>query len=172
MSTEAAAYLAGGAPSFKFDNKGDKVKGVVLATELAVQTDIKTKKPLYWDEERTRVKQQVIVTLQTDLRDSEIAGDDGARRVYVKGQMENAVRQALAAVGWRGKPMEGGELGVKYVKDGEPPERGFNPPKEYIAVFSPPVNDAAAAFDGDEFGEGPGGMASGPSDPRDPDEDF
>jgi hypothetical protein len=154
MSTEAAAYLAGGAPSAKFDKPGDKIKGIVLASELAPQTDIKTKKALYWDEERTRPKMQVIVTLQTDERDPEVAGDDGARRVYIKGHMEQAMRQAIAAVGWRGKPLEGGELGVKYVKDGIPPERGFNPPKEYIVIFTPPANQAAAAFDEDEeFGE-------------------
>ena len=159
---DAAQYLAGGAPTMKFANLGDTIKGKVLHTEVNQQTDI-NKKPKFWDDEGTRPMMQVVATLQTEERDPQVEGDDGCRRVFIKGDMERAVREVIAAAGWRGKPLEGATLGIRYVANGTPPRQGLNAPKLFKAFFEPPVG-GSDPFEDDEFGEGREGAASGPSD--------
>lgn len=153
ITTDPNALLMGGGKSFSFETIGDKVSGTVVAAEAAQQTDIKTGEPKTWKDGNPMM--QVIVTLQTDL--AEEPGDDGQRKVYLKGSKPDtsmgAVRAAVRAAGASGLD-EGGKLQLAYTGDGEVTERGYNPPKRYAAKYEAPAPAPAvqAAVD-DIFGD-------------------
>lgn len=150
MSTTETQYdpnaiLMGGGKSFSFPNIGDKVTGEVTAIDAAPQTDIKTGEVLRWKDGSP--KMQVIVTLATELEED--AGDDGARRVYLKGGGKGtlgAVKTAVKAAG-ASKLEVGGTLAIAYTGDGEPTQRGYNPPKQYQAKYTPPAPVSQAVVD-------------------------
>jgi hypothetical protein len=140
-----AFLMGGGAKSAKFDNEGDKVVGTILDMQVKQQTDIKTGSPRTWDNGDPMM--QLVVTLQTDARDDE--DDDGQRTLYVKGQMQRAVQDAVRKAGARGLA-EGGRLGVKFVSTAEPKQRGFNGAKQYAAQYEAPVVQVSADYGDDE----------------------
>ena len=80
---------------------------------------------------------QVCFTLETEERDPANEDDDGLRKVYAKGQMLDAVRQAIRKAKHNGS-LVGGVLAVKYEGNGEPPRAGFNAPKLYRAQYTAP----------------------------------
>jgi hypothetical protein len=134
--------MAGSTPSVKFNDVGAKVSGEVISSEVTQQTDIQTNQPKTWDDGKPMW--QLVVTLATDERDAEIDGDDGTRKLYLKGSANKpdtslgAVKAAVKAAG--ASSLEpGGRLQVVYTGDGEATKRGFNPPKEYAAEYAPPV---------------------------------
>lgn len=133
--------LAGGVPSAKFDNVGDLVKGTVVASEVTQQVDFATKKPKFYDDGNPMM--QAVITLQTDQRDPSIEDDDGRRKVYVKGQMTQALRDALRAAG--SKVEIGGTLAVQFV-DQENTGKG-NPKKIYRAQYKPGAPSVDATND-------------------------
>lgn len=120
----------GGAPSFKFDAVGATVKGIVVDRASAQQRDIKTGTPKTYDDGNPRM--QLVITVQTELRDPEIEDDDGQRRIFAKGAMLVAIRDAVKKAGLKTLSI-GDELAVRYTGDGVAKTRGFNPPKEYVA---------------------------------------
>ncbi len=126
----------GGAPSAKFPTPGTTVKGTVEEAAVSQQTDLDGK-PKFWDDGNPR--QQLVVTLNTDERDSTIDDDNGARRVFIKGQMLTALKDALKKAGVKSIEV-GGTLAVKYTEDGVPTKTGFNAPKLYVAQYKPPVS--------------------------------
>lgn len=141
MSTttyDANAILMGGGKSFSFANIGDKISGTITAYEAQPQTDIQTGEVKTWKDGNPMM--QVVVTLATDLEED--AGDDGARRVYLKGSRPTmslgAVKAAVKAAGASGLEV-GATLAIAYTGDGEPTQRGYNPPKEYAAKYTPPA---------------------------------
>lgn len=139
--------LASGVPSFKFKQIGSTVKGQIISLDMQQQNDFESGAPLWWDEAKTQPRMQLRIVLQTDEHDEEISNDDGRRAIYVKGQLQQAVRDAIKKAG-ADKIEEGGMLAVKYVADGKPPKKGLNPPKEYVAQYEPPaVTPAAVAVD-------------------------
>lgn len=129
MSTipSTADLLAGGAPSAKFPTPGTTVKGKVISAEVTQQTDFATGEVKTWDDGSPRL--QIVLTVQTDERDPEITDDQGERRIFVKGQMLTALKQALRAVGAR-DITPGDTIAVQYTGDGEA-KRGMNAPKLY-----------------------------------------
>jgi len=130
--TDVNEFLAGsGVPSFKFEKIGDSVDGIVTRAEVRQQTDFETGQLVTWDDGTP--KMQLIVDLQTTLFDENISGDDGLRRIYLRNNALTAVRQAVKAAG--GRLETGGALSVKYVKDGEPPKKGFHGPKLFEAEY-------------------------------------
>lgn len=135
MTTDANSFLmGGGVQSAKFDKPGTVVKGIIDDFQLRDQTDFATGKVKTWDDGNPM--KQLVVTLRTDERENE--DDDGRRRIYIKGQMQQAVREAVQKAGADGLGI-GGELAVKYVKDGEAKQRGWNPPKVYAARYTVPT---------------------------------
>lgn len=146
INTDPNALLMGGGKSFSFETIGDKIAGTVVSAEAAQQTDMDTGQPATWADGKP--KMQVIVTLQTDL--DEEPGDDGQRRVYLKGSKPNtsagAVKAAIKAAGATGIEV-GGKLQIAYTGDGEPTKRGWNAPKEYAAKYEPPAPVQAAVDD-------------------------
>jgi hypothetical protein len=125
----------GGAPTAKFPTPGTLVKGTVQSAVVSQQTDIDgTLKT--WDDGNPRM--QIVVTLATDDRDASIDNDDGTRRLFIKGQMLSALKDALRIAGVKTLE-EGGTLGVQYKEDGEQKRAGFNAPKVYVAQYRAPV---------------------------------
>lgn len=121
--------------SFKFSTVGATAKGSIVSLDMFQQRDIKTNEPKFWDKEQTQPMLQLRIVLQTDAKDDE--NDDGQRAIYAKGNMQQAVREAIKGAG-RDKIEVGGTLAVKYEKDGEKTNPAFDPPKEYKAQYKPP----------------------------------
>lgn len=124
---------SGGIPSAKFDKIGDTYEGTVIRMEKLQQRDFETGEPQTWDDGSP--KNMLHVDIQTDIRDPEIAGDDGIRRLYVRGNMIQAVRSAMRAA--QSRIYSGGHLRVTYVRDGDRQSRGRQPAKLYEAVYTP-----------------------------------
>ncbi|MGS2641701.1 hypothetical protein [Streptosporangium sp. G12] len=136
--------MGGGIPSAKFPFFGTTVSGTICAQpEVVQQTDPKDGSPKFWDDGRPRM--QLVVTVQTEQRDPEIADDDGRRKFYIKAKLQDAVRQAVRTSGARGLEV-GGTLTITYVADGEKPRGAFSAPKLYTAVYAPPSVAASAEF--------------------------
>ena len=114
-------------------------KGKVVAESLQQQRDLQTGEKKFWDDEKTEPMMQLVITIDTGVIDPEIEDDDGVRKIYAKAQMLGAIRDAVKKSGHKGKSLIGGNLAVKYVRDGETKKRGFNPPKIYAALYEPPT---------------------------------
>lgn len=130
----------------KDDPIGTYVQGPVISAELRNQTDIKDGSVLTWDDGSP--KQQLVVALQTDKRESE--DDEGVRNIYVKGSkapgsksMHDAVRSAIQAAG-ANRLDPGGILAVQFIGTEPSTTRGFSDKKLYQAHYTPP-NPAAAS---------------------------
>lgn len=142
--TDPNDFLLGtGVPSFKFEKHGDKAEGPIVSLDMQQQRDFTSGLGLSWD--NGDPKMQLRVVLATDQRTDD--NDNGHRVIYVKGQMQQAVRDAIKKAGAQ-KIEVGGILAVRYDSDGEPPKKGLNAPKQYAAKYEPP---APAAVDADDL---------------------
>lgn len=139
QSAEDFLMGGGGAPSAKFDTRGVTVAGrITEPPAVQQQRDIQTGEKKFWNDGNPMM--QLVVTVQTDRRDPGVPDDDGRRRLFVKGQMKQAIQDAVKLSGARSLEV-GGHLSVTYTHDGEAKQRGFSPPKQYRAEYTP----AAAA---------------------------
>ena len=133
---------------------GDKPVGHVVTgtiteqpTEIQ-QTNFETGVPETWDDGRP--KTQVLVLLQTDLREDD--DDDGIRVLYCRGGKASGgsggrtLLEAIKAAAQEAKCRieVGGTLTVKYAEDGPVTRRGFNPPKLYKAKYVAPQKTATS----------------------------
>lgn len=135
MTQDVNSFLmGGGARSAKFEDEGTVVVGYITHSEVRQQTDLKSGAPLTWENGDPRM--QLIITLETESRDDD--DDDGLRTLYVRGQMQKAVSEAVRKSGERGIT-NGGKLGVKFVSTAAPKTKGFNGAKQYTAKYVPPV---------------------------------
>lgn len=126
-------FLSGGVPGASFENIGDSWTGTVVDFQKVQQTDYDTGVPVTWDDGTP--KMMLHVDIQTEHRDPEIVGDDGIRRLYVRGNMLTKFKSALRAAKTR---MDRGiEVTVTFSANGEPPKKGMNPPKLYDVQFRP-----------------------------------
>lgn len=143
------AMLAGaGGKAAAFPEVGTVVRGVILAADIRDQTEMGTGEiKTYADGNPMK---QLVITLQTALRDADDEDDDGTRRLYARGAMIAAIRK-VTPDGLR----LGGTLAVKYTGNGVAAQKGWNPPKEYRAQYEPP----AVAFD-DNVPDDPDGPPS------------
>lgn len=143
--TSVEDFLTGsGAPSAKFPTIGTTVKGTVVDAVVSQQTEMGSGTPKTWDDGNPMM--QLVVTLATDERDVGIEGDNGHRRVFIKGQMRSAVAEAVKTAG--AKAIEqGGILAIQYKEDGEQKKPGFNAPKVYQAQYRAPAATAAVSVD-------------------------
>lgn len=133
----ADAFLmgGGGAPTAKFPAPGTSVTGPITKPPVVEQQrDIQSGEGKFWPDGNPMY--QLVVTVQTDERDSAIDEDDGKRRIFVKGQLKNAVADAVRTAGAKGLEV-GGVLTVTYTHDGQPKQRGFSAPKQYRADYVP-----------------------------------
>lgn len=132
----------GGAPSAKFASVGDTVKGSVVSAESRQQTDLDGKAKT-WDDGSPQM--QIIITLDTDERDPSIIDDDGKRRVFVKGKMLTALKEALKDAG--AKLEVGAKLAFQYTGDGTAAKAGYSPPKLYKVAYKAPEPAAVVGVD-------------------------
>ena len=130
-----------GAPPFKFVDAGDTVTGKVTGAEKRASVDFATGVPKTWDNGDPMY--EVVITLDTGQPDQ---NDETERRIFARGNMLKAIREALKAAG--AQLEQDGTLTVRYVGDGESTKRGFSPPKLFKAKYVPPT---AAALDLDEL---------------------
>lgn len=135
--------MGGGAKAFPFENLGATVSGTIVTMEKRQQTDMDSGKPSYWD--NGDPKMMLMIVLQTDERDDD--EDDGLRSVYLRGgnhvavsgkgtSSQVAVKDAVKRAG--GKIEVGGTLTLQFSGLGKASNRGFNPPKLYVANYKPP----------------------------------
>ena len=133
----------GGAPTATFKDApiGRKYVGKIIDSTVTQQTDMKNNEPKFWKDGNPMM--QAVITIQTDERNLDIEDDDGQRRLFVKGEMQKAVRDAVREAGASGLEL-GGMLAVMYIGDGTPPSVGMNAPKLYKAQYKAPDPVAAA----------------------------
>ncbi|MEU8717513.1 hypothetical protein [Streptomyces sp. NPDC048663] len=142
---DANSFLmgGGGAPTAKFPTPGTTVGGrITEPPSLDQQRDIKTGEKKFWSNGDPMM--QLVVTVQTDQRDPAIEDDDGKRRIFVKGQMKNAVADAVRTTGAKGLEV-GGTLWVRYTHDGQSAGTGMSPPKQYEARYVSAATNALGA---------------------------
>lgn len=126
--------LGGSVPSAKFPTIGTSISGrITERPTVEQQRDFTSGEAKFWDDGKPQL--QLVVTLSTAEYDPANPDDDGTRRIYVKGQMKNAVAQAVRAAGARGLEI-GGILSVTYARDGVAKNPRFNAPKEYSAQYT------------------------------------
>jgi hypothetical protein len=136
---DANSFLmgGGGAATAKFPTPGTVIGGhITEQPTVEQQRDIQSGEKKFWSDGNPMM--QMVVTVQTDIRDAAIEDDDGKRRIFVKGQMKNAVADAVRAAGAKGLEV-GGVLRVRYSHDGEAKKAGFSAPKQYDAHYTPAV---------------------------------
>lgn len=69
---------------------------------------------LWWDDEKTQPKKQVVIKIQTDAHEDD--SDDGIRAIYVKGGVLQAAIQKAVRDAGRQRIEVGGILAVKFIK--------------------------------------------------------
>lgn len=143
MSNVNDFLMGGGVPSAKFPTIGTVVKGTIVDSDVTQQTDLDGTAKV-WSDGKPML--QAVITLQTDERDPEVDGDTGLRKIYVKGQMQAAVRDAVKQAGAQGLDV-GGTLAVQYTADKAVEKRGHNPAKQYVAQYRAPSPGTTAAND-------------------------
>jgi hypothetical protein len=131
--------MGGGVKSAAFPDQqyGHTVGGVIVRPpQVRQQTDFDSGKPKFFDNGDPMM--QIVVQVQTDLRDPNDSTDDGVRAFYLKGQMQAAVRDAVREAGAKGLEV-GGTLHVRYLRD-EPNSRGRGKDKKvYAAKYTAPA---------------------------------
>lgn len=145
LSAEQQFLLGGGgAPSAftKNDPIGTKVGGpIVEQPELRQQTDFDTEAPLVWDDGRPRM--QLVVTVQTSLRDPSRDDDDGRRRFYIKGNLQGVVRDAVRSAKASGLEV-GGTLTVTRIGRDVPKKKGLDGAWLHSATYVPAASNFLA----------------------------
>ena len=135
--------MGSGTPTAKFPTIGSSVSGVIVdEPEVRQQTDFDDGSLLFWDDGNPRM--QLVIRLQTDLRDPEVENDDGVRALYVKGQNVKTLREAIKSAGRDGVE-PGGWLAAQYTHDGQASGKK-NPPHLHAYTYKGPTAQAANAF--------------------------
>lgn len=104
------------------------IRGQVVSSEWAKQLDIKTGKPLTWDDGRPRLK--IVVLLRTE---------EGEKQLHVKkpGGLFAAIMAAIKEAG-ASTLVPGWFLNVTYTGNKPPEKAGLSPTKEYAALLENP----------------------------------
>jgi hypothetical protein len=143
---DCESFFAGSATAAKFEDRAyNTVIGgeIVEEPRMQQQRDYESGEPLAYPDGNPMMQMVVIVQAQSAAGD-----DDGRRAFYIKGQLKQAVGEALRKAGVK-VPQAGGVLQVKYVRD-EPTtlrngKRG-NDKKIYAARYTPPAGPQGAFF--------------------------
>jgi hypothetical protein len=138
--------MGGGVTGAKFDTIGTTVGGRIVREPVTKQqTDFDSGEPKFYADGNPMW--QITVQVQTDQRKPDDATDDGVRAIYLKGQLMQAVREAVKVASAPGLE-EGGELYVTFVRE-EPNSRGRgNDKKVYSAHYKKPLSAANEALMG------------------------
>ena len=121
------------------DKPGTTIAGpIVEIGEQVQQKDVTTGAPAFWPDGNP--KMMLPVTVATELRDPSISDDDGHRTFWVSGNLKKAIGSALRQAG--AKLAVGGVLQVTFTGYGEAKSKGYNAPREWVAVYTPPAPGA------------------------------
>ena len=165
--TDPNAFLMGGSiPSCSFLEKGAFHEGEILDFKIRQDTDPKTREPKYW--KNGDPVNVLVITLQTEENDPDIEDDDGKRNLWVRFKMRDAVSKAVRDAGEKGIE-KGGWLGVEFVSQDRPKQKGLSGIKHFTATYEPPDPAAAAQefLEGNDPDEGDDGNAQA-SEPEPP----
>lgn len=137
MSNDALddLFAGSGAPAFKFESVGTAITGVITGLETRQQTDFDDGSLKFWDDGKAMM--ELIITMATKLRDPEVEDDDGERRLFCRGAMLTALKQAVRKVK-ETKPAVGGRITVTHSGLGEVKKKGFSAPKLYEVEYEAP----------------------------------
>jgi len=128
--------LSTGVKSATFKNVGDQVVGHIMRQpEVQQQRDFDSGEMKVWSDGNPMM--QLKVVLMTEEHDPEDPEDSGERAVYIRGNMQRAVAQAVRQAAAPGLEV-GGKLLIKYSGNGTAARRGLNPPKLYEARYRAP----------------------------------
>ena len=126
---------------------------------------------LWWDKEETKPKMAAVIKLQTTVKDPADPEDLGVRGLWVKGESQKAVAQAVRAAGEKGIKV-GGYLKIKFYAERDDTKPGEKPrflTKLYQAHYTPPLSTGNQALMGPDdpstWSAGPE-PAQGPGDIR------
>ena len=121
-------------PTFKFENPGDKVSGIVVNVTKRDDTDpngnVKT-----WASGETRKVYPFII-------DSEQVGMCTA---WVRGYMQKAAKTAAREAGI--KQIAGNHITIEFTGCGQSKTKGFAPPKMFKVTFKPAPASSISADD-------------------------
>lgn len=114
--------------------KGSKIEGEVVEREVTQQVNPDDyNEKLYWDVEETKPKWQLVITLQTTLKED--PEDDGKRRIFAKWHLLNAISGAVADAEAPGVEV-GGYLVVDHNAITPPEKKHHSPTKLYEAEYT------------------------------------
>lgn len=138
MGFEDANRLLGGSrdPIISFKNIGDSVTGTLLDAEIVPITD---PSGTVQKDDQGRVREQIVYTLQTDLRDPNDEEDTGKRRVYAKWAIQRAISDALSDLGLSSVGLqEGGKITITHDRTTPAKTRGYSDAKLFTVEYAPP----------------------------------
>lgn len=135
-------FSGGGGPkgiSWKDARVNDEIRGIIFDVDLRDKLDKKTNKPEL--NAYGKPKRVLILSLITDLRDSEIEDDDGARRAFLQGNAQWEFRQFLRQNGFT-KPLKGGYF--RQVLKGTKPTEHYNDQNLFLCQYKDPDAESLA----------------------------
>lgn len=132
-----------GAPAAQFPSIGYVLDGTVTQRpRKAEQRDVDGKVKTFED---GTVRMQVLIEVQTSLRNPDVADDDGLRTIWCKWEIQKAVSQALIDAGVKRLEI-GGRLQVGRTQDEPPAKKGYKPTQKFVAKYTPPASAADDVF--------------------------
>jgi hypothetical protein len=138
-----------GDPAVKFPTPGSFVEGTVVAKEAAPKRKFNRNPnaPVEYELYKTGPNagqpiKELIVTLQTALRDPAIENDRGLRRVFFPFQMQQELAKAVKTAGGQGLPI-GAFLRIVFTHE-IPSQGGGSPRKEYSVEYRAPEDHMIA----------------------------
>tara|TARA_B110000211_G_scaffold229612_1_gene287676 strand:- start:243 stop:848 length:606 start_codon:yes stop_codon:yes gene_type:complete len=136
-------------PIAKFDVVGDSITGALVDAEVAPVTSPTGEVQV---DKNGNPRQQIIYTLQTDNRDTEIDDDDGKRRVFAKWAIQKAISTCLADMGLARQGLqEGGTLTITHSATQTASQRGYNDIKLFeVSYVAPPARSLPSDTSGGE----------------------
>lgn len=157
-----------GPPAAKFARPGDKIRGTLVGKDTQHKSKFNPKDPsdksdLMFFKSGDPVL-ELILTLQTELRDPAKEGDKGLRRVYVPFQMQQSLQQAVADAGIKRTLPLGSVIEIEFTHEVPNALNTGNPRKEYKVTVTAP-SDLVAVGAGPVVASGGtagGGGQSGP----------
>lgn len=160
MTDDVDAYFANAQaiPALSFLMIGTTHEGTIVSKEMAQMRDIRSNAPLHWD--NGDPKMQAVITLQMPP-DQTVEDDDGLRKLYCGSYgVKLAIAKAIKDAGANGLTV-GGTIKIRYTGNGTPTTKGFNPPKQYVARYTPPAAQVETNVD-DFFADEPAPEAQTP----------